>query len=223
MKIGGILKFSTLDYPGKLSAVVFCQGCPNRCSYCHNPDFISTTNSGLIDLSDFFKFLETRIEKLEAVVFSGGEPLLQPDLPEVMKSVKKLGFLIGLHTSGMIPERMESILDTVNWVGFDVKTSFRNYQKITKNSLSGALAETCLNKLLNAQVDLEIRTTMDMRNIEEQDLYEVAEFLKNKGIKKWIWQECILRTERENLKIPLPNQQTFSAISEYVNIEIRRE
>ncbi|MDR2667162.1 MAG: anaerobic ribonucleoside-triphosphate reductase activating protein [Holosporales bacterium] len=223
MKIGGVLKFSTLDYPGKLSAIVFCQGCPNRCIYCHNPDFLDTTAAGNVDLQDFLEFLETRIEKLEAIVFSGGEPLLQPDLPEVMKTVKKFGFLIGLHTSGVVPDMLQDVLNIIDWVGFDIKTSFQNYHKVTRLPSSGILAEKSLNKLLSANVNFEVRTTLDLRNIEEQDLYEVAKFLKNKGIKKWVLQECILRNNDGNFKIPLPDQRVLSNIAQYISIEIRRE
>jgi pyruvate formate lyase activating enzyme len=223
MKIGGLLKFSMLDYPGKLSCVVFCQGCPLRCHYCHNPDFQNAQGDENIKYEEFIEFLESRVGCLEAVVFSGGEPLVHPDLATSMKEVKSLGFLVGLHTSGVIQQRFEEALACADWVGFDIKTSFDKYNSVTGVNSGGDVARRSLELLIASGVDYEIRTTFDSRYISDIDLENIASNLQYYNVKKWVIQECILREGGEKTKLPLPSQQTVDNLSRYINIEIRRE
>ncbi len=222
-KIAAILKFSTLDYPGKLSAVVFSQGCPIRCVYCHNPDFQDYKKPATIDFDELLSFLEERKDLLDAVVFSGGEPLMQKDLYDAIFVVKQKGFLIGLHTAGTIPNKFEHVLPLLDWVGFDIKTDFEKYEKITKIPNSGKLALESFELLRNSGINFEIRTTVDSRNINSEDLVNIAKFLKAKDIKKWILQECIIRSSDKDLNIPLPDDNVLSDISKYVEIEFRRQ
>ena len=223
LKIAAVLKFSTLDYPGKLSAVVFCRGCPNRCKYCHNPDFQDESMGSAITFKEFTEFLEPRKGLLDAVVFSGGEPLMQSALRDSIEAVKKMGFLVGLHTSGVLPNKFDEVLDVVDWVGFDIKTSFENYEKITSIPFSGILAKKSFEKLIQSGVNFEIRTTVDSRHILTEDLYEIAKFLKENNVKKWVLQECILRSNAEDFKVPLPDLETLKDISNYIEVEIRKE
>lgn len=222
-KIAALLKFSTLDYPGELSAVVFTQGCPIRCVYCHNPDFQDYTKDGTIALDELFSFLQERKGLLDAVVFSGGEPLMQPGLYEVMSLVKQEGFLIGLHTAGTLPNKLKQVLPLLDWVGFDIKTDFTHYEKITQVPNTGQLAEESFELLKESGIDFEVRTTVDSRNITSEDLINIAKFLNRNGIKKWVLQECILRSRGKDLNIPLPEQEILSEISKYTEIEIRRQ
>jgi pyruvate formate lyase activating enzyme len=223
MKIAAIQKFSMLDYPNKLSAVVFCQGCGMRCKYCHNPDFLDVSKPVALEFSELSQLLENRKDKLEAVVFSGGEPLLQPDLYEAMTKVKSMGFLIGLHTAGMEPSRFSEVLPIVNWVGFDIKTSFENYENITQVKNSGKFAKESFEKLLASNADYEIRTTYDPRNTTAEDMINVAKTLQIHGVADWIIQECILRNNKLKERLYLPNSDIISEISKYVNIEFRQE
>jgi pyruvate formate lyase activating enzyme len=223
MRIGGILKFSTLDYPGKLSCVVFCQGCPLRCQYCHNPDFLDTQSIGNVQYEDLIEFLRQRVGYLDAVVFSGGEPLMQPDLLNSMNAAKELDFLIGLHTSGVMHQQFGAVLHLVDWIGFDVKTTFEKYHLITGIKDSGHFSQHSFEKLLSSGVNYEIRTTFDSRYISELDLEEVAKMLQNYNVEKWIIQECILRETGKKIKLPMPNQNTIDRLSRYVQIEVRYE
>lgn len=223
LKIAAILKFSTLDYPGKLSAVVFTQGCPIRCVYCHNPDFQDYKKSQTIEFDELLSFLKTRKNLLDAVVFSGGEPLMQSGLYDAVSIVKQEGFLVGLHTAGTIPDRFEQVLPILDWVGFDIKTYFDKYEEITKVPNSGELALKSFDLLQKSGVSFEIRTTVDSRNITSEDLINIARFLKLKLIKKWVLQECIIRSTDKDLKIPLPSPDVLDSISKYIDIEIRRQ
>ncbi|HON24151.1 MAG TPA: anaerobic ribonucleoside-triphosphate reductase activating protein, partial [Syntrophales bacterium] len=104
MKIGGFQKFSLIDYPGMISAVVFTQGCNFRCPYCHNPELVDPRRFGAtIPAGDILEFLAGRRGKLDAVVVTGGEPTMQGDLFEFMKDIKAMGFLVKLDTNGSAP------------------------------------------------------------------------------------------------------------------------
>ncbi|MDR2458967.1 MAG: anaerobic ribonucleoside-triphosphate reductase activating protein [Holosporales bacterium] len=222
MKIAAILKFSALDYPGKLSAVVFCQGCPLRCVYCHNQDFLDSSLSGNVSREEFLSFLKTRVGLLEAIVFSGGEPLLQPNLREAIESVKELGYAVGIHTSGVIPNALKVILPTLDWVGLDIKTCFESYKDITNVADSGKLVAESLSIILASWVNYEIRTTYDSRNITDADLISIAQSLGERGVRRWIIQECIIRDDTRLTHLPLPSQDILSKIATYVNVELRR-
>lgn len=223
INIGGVLKFSTLDYPGKLSAVIFCQGCPNNCVYCHNPDFIPVKTDTSINFKDVVEFLRTRQGLLDAVVFSGGEPLIQEGLYSAMFQIKSLGFLVGIHTSGVNPKRLSEVMDITDWIGFDIKTTFDKYEVITRNNVSGELAKESLDIILKANVPYEIRTTVDSRFITFEDLKSIASMLNEVGVQKWILQECILRSETNEQKLILPNMDEIKQLKQYLEVELRRQ
>jgi pyruvate formate lyase activating enzyme len=223
VKIGGVLKFSTLDYPGKLSAVIFCQGCPLRCPYCHNPEFQDIHLPGNEKFDDVFEFLKSRESLLDAIVISGGEPLLQYDLMDCILKLKTLGFLIGIHTSGINPKIFAEILPIVDWVGFDIKTSFESYEKVTQIPNSGELAKESFMNLAYSNVNYEIRTTYDSRFISAADLYTIAQNLADNNVKMWVLQECILRNNSENTKIPLPSEDVIANISKYIKVILRKQ
>lgn len=100
LNVAGLVKLSTTDWPGKLVAVVFLQGFPWRCTYCHNPALLDAKSTGAITWQEVLYFLGRRRGLLDGVVFSGGEPLLSPTLPKAMQDMAALGFEIGLHTGG---------------------------------------------------------------------------------------------------------------------------
>ena len=127
LRVGGFTPLSTTDYPNYLSAVVFCQGCPWRCGYCHNPHLLPAHAPGEIAWSDVLSFLRRRWGLLDAVVFSGGEPLAQAGLGDAMRTIRRMGFRVGLHTAGTYPSRLAQVLSLVDWIGFDIKAPFAEY------------------------------------------------------------------------------------------------
>jgi len=114
--VGGLTPLSTVDWPGELAAVVFCQGCAWSCPYCHNAN-LRPVKPGERPWAEVLAWLETRQGLLDAVVFSGGEPLLQHGLPQALETVRSLGFKAGLHTSGLDPAALARVLPRVDWVG----------------------------------------------------------------------------------------------------------
>lgn len=180
--VGGIVSLTTIDYPGCLSAVVFLQGCPWRCRYCHNKHLQTILPSESLPWEDVVSLLETRSGFVEAVVFSGGEPLEQKALAEAVSDVKKMGFKVGLHTSGAYPERLAAVVSLFDWVGFDIKESFRNYEKITNTVGSGQKALESLQILIASGIDFEARMTVDPV-IEVSDIVDTFKELSRMGVK----------------------------------------
>jgi pyruvate formate lyase activating enzyme len=132
LRVGGLTPLSTSDYPDRLAAVVFCQGCAWRCTYCHNPHLLPKKGTVEVPWPQVLSFLEKRRGLLDAVVFSGGEPTLQPSLKTAMESVKRMGYLVGLHTAGIFPRVLERVLPLVDWVGMDLKSDFERHESVTR-------------------------------------------------------------------------------------------
>ena len=223
LNIGGVLKLSILDFPGKLSAVIFCQGCPNRCVYCHKPEFIPEKKKSTISFDEVLNILKTRQGLLDAVVFSGGEPLMQEGLYDALCAVKEMGFRIGIHTSGYYPEQLSGVIHLIDWVGFDIKTVFNKYKIITQNDISGEMAEKSFEILLRSTISYEVRTTLDSRLITFEDLKQIAYMLKEKGVPKWVLQECILRAEGNAQKLNMISDEELKILNEIISVEIRKQ
>ncbi|HUX29755.1 MAG TPA: anaerobic ribonucleoside-triphosphate reductase activating protein [Thiobacillus sp.] len=188
LRVGGLTPLSTTDWPGMLAAVVFCQGCPWRCGYCHNPGLIPARGDHEIPWEDVLAFLRRRQGLLDGVVFSGGEPTAQAGLPDAMRAVRELGFKIGLHTGGMYAKRLAEVLPLVDWVGMDVKAPFADYMLTTGVEGSGERAREGLQQLIASGVDHEIRTTVHPGLLPDSDLVEVGRDLATRGVKRYAIQ-----------------------------------
>jgi pyruvate formate lyase activating enzyme len=199
--ISGVTPFTTIDYPGHLSAVLFLQGCQWRCSYCHNQHLLGsaiTENLKPQVLEDFFK---RRQSKLDAIVISGGEPLRQTNLIYLIQMIKDHGFKVGLHTSGSFPERLEQVAHEVDWIGLDFKALFKDYELITKVPGSGQKAFDSVNILAKSSVDFELRTTVTPYYHTEEKLILGAQQISRMGIKKYSLQRQRDATNRTNVEI----------------------
>jgi pyruvate formate lyase activating enzyme len=186
-----MVPLTSIDFPGHLAAVLFCQGCPWHCRYCHNPHLLPTDVPSKLAWAEVMRFLQERVGFLDGVVFSGGEPLLQPRLLDAILQVKALGFKIALHTAGIIPARLAKVLPYVDWVGLDIKAPFDTYKRVTGLAGSGFKAEESLDLLLAAKhVDYEIRTTVDPSLLGENDREKLAKILQQRGVKRHVWQAC---------------------------------
>lgn len=127
--IAGLVHFSTADWPGMLVATVFTQGCSWRCPYCHNPQLQDVRRGGAVAWNEVMEFLKSRENLLDGVVFSGGEPTRHRGVESAMAEVKEFGFAVGLHTNGMYPGRLRSVVGAgvVDWVGLDIKAGREAY------------------------------------------------------------------------------------------------
>jgi len=188
LRVGGLTPLSTSDWPGKLAAVVFCQGCPWRCGYCHNPGLIPARGESEIPWDDVLAFMHRRQGLLDGVVFSGGEPTAQADLLEAMREVRALGFKIGLHTGGAYPQHLAALLPLVDWVGFDVKAPFADYPRVTGAAGSGERALISVQQVLASGVDHELRTTVHPALLTDTELVSLGRDLAARGAKHYVIQ-----------------------------------
>jgi pyruvate formate lyase activating enzyme len=191
--VGGLTALTTIDYPGELAAVVFCQGCPWRCRYCHNAHLvpreppIASGWFGVLDL------LRRRRGLLDAVVFSGGEPTLQRDLPGAIDAVHRLGFKVGLHTAGCYPQRLAEVLPRIDWVGLDIKALPDDYAALTGVPGSGPRAYASLENVVASGVDHEVRVTVHDDLLPPARLARLVALLRTRGAARIVLQRC--RTE----------------------------
>ena len=191
IQIGGLVSFTTIDYPGKLACVLFLVGCPIRCVYCSNPHLIPV-GVGEYDPEKVFDWLKTRVGKLEAVVFSGGEALMQgPALFEYMHRVRELGFKIGLHTNGFYPENLSKVCDLVDWIGLDYKATKSNYEKLTGMNIAYERMIKSLDIWAKTGKPCEVRTTCDPRFVSPDDLRKIAQDVAARGIKNFAVQKYV--------------------------------
>ena len=158
LRVGGLTPLSASDYPDRLAAVVFCQGCAWRCTYCHNPELLAFGGAKLVPWDSILAFLEKRRGLLDAVVFSGGEPTLQRSLPQAMRQVKAMDYLIGLHTAGIVPRMLERVLPLVDWVGMDLKADLSTHESITGVAGSAARAKRSMELIASSGVAYRFHT-----------------------------------------------------------------
>ena len=189
IKIGGVETFSIVDFPDVASAVIFMQGCPWRCPFCYNQSLQEIGKTTDIDWDSFYEFLVKRKGILDGVVFSGGEPLTQDALLDAILETKKLGYKIGLHTGGYRPEAFKKVLAHLDWVGLDIKAPLDKYQKAVGVCQNPKKIEESLDSLLASGITFECRTTCDPSILDIADIYEMANFLKNKGVKEYYLQK----------------------------------
>ena len=190
LRLGGLTPLTTIDFPGRLAAVVYCQGCPWRCGYCHNPELLDATAPPALPWERALAFLQSRRGLLDGVVFSGGEPTLQAALPAALAEVRALGLQTALHTGGMYPGRLAALLAQLDWVGLDIKALPQRYDAITATPGSGARAWDALEVLLAHGTDHECRTTWHAGLFGVDELMALATALATRGVRHWSLQEC---------------------------------
>lgn len=188
LRVGGITPLTTLDYPGMLACVLFCQGCAWRCRYCHNPHLIPSRGDGELAWADVVGFLQSRRGLLQAVVFSGGEPTQQPALVEALACVREMGFKVGLHSAGIKPQRFARALQCVDWVGFDIKAPPGHAAHITGTAHGDRVNWQSLDLLLASGVAHEVRTTVHWRLLDPDALELLARNLHERGVQRFVVQ-----------------------------------
>ena len=199
MAIVGIDKLSLLDYEDKVSVVLFSQACNFRCPFCHNGESVLNAQSEL-DFDEILAYLKTRTGLVDAVVFSGGEPTLEPDLEVKIKSVKSLGFLIKLDTNGTNPVLLEKLIDEglIDYVAMDIKNSPSLYAKtsgVTNINLDNI--RKSISIIMKKAPDYEFRTTLVKEFHEHMDydtFFELIKGAKRLYLQKFVDREgCIIK------------------------------
>lgn len=219
MIICGLQKLTLLDYPGKVACTVFTGGCNLRCPFCHNASLVVEPAPGeAVTNDDFFAFLKKRQGVLDGVCVSGGEPLLQTDLPQFLKRIRALGYQIKLDTNGCFPERLQAVVSEglVDYVAMDIKNSPEQYaETIGIPRIDTAKIRESVAFLLSGPVDYEFRTTV-VRGLHTAASLRGAAHLIT-GAKRYFLQKFV---DSGDL---VGDSRQFSAFSDEEMREFRKE
>ncbi len=193
MKIGGFQKLSLIEYPGKISCIVFTIGCNFRCPYCYVPQLVlpeKVKELREIPVDKIFSFLQKNKGLNEAVVITGGEPTLQQNLPEFIKKVKAMGYSVALETNGTNFEMLKDLIEKklVDYVELDIKNRLDDFEKYNL-TVGGVLTEEMFENvkksvkfLLKGKVAYEFRTTVVKEFHTMQDIIEIAKAISGAEI-----------------------------------------
>ena len=189
MKIHGLQKMTLLDFPGRVACTVFLGGCDMRCPYCHNAELLDGTAPAVMDDAELLAFLKKRQGLLDGVCFTGGEPLLQKDLPDFAAKVRDLGYPVKLDTNGNHPDRLEKMIreDLVQYVAMDIKNSPERYAETAGlRQLDLAPIRESVRMLMEGKTDYEFRTTAVSELHDDESFEQIGQWIK--GAKRYFLQ-----------------------------------
>jgi pyruvate formate lyase activating enzyme len=182
LRIGGLQKNSLIDFPGKVSCVIFSVGCNFRCPYCHNPQLVNNS-SGTCSEMEILEFLEQRKGWLDGVVISGGEPTLHADISSFCRKVKRMGFPVKLDTNGSNPVVLENLISRgdLDYIAMDIKTDPVRYAPV--------IAETCdpesilgsIRMIMNSPIPYEFKTTCVKPLVDESIMDIITGLIRGAG------------------------------------------
>jgi pyruvate formate lyase activating enzyme len=203
MIIGGLQKFSLLDYPEHISAIIFTQGCNFRCHFCYNPMLVWPPKVGrvkdipavseeekghtLVKEDDLFQFLSERVGRLEAVVITGGEPTVHVDLLVFIKKIKNLGYLVKLDTNGTSPNMLAALVKHIDYVAMDLKAPLEKYDQVTGVEVDFSNIQKSVKIIKESGLPYEFRTTIVPGLHEKGDINKMGEIIK--GADVWYLQK----------------------------------
>lgn len=193
MHISAIQKMTLLDYPGKLACTVFLPGCNLRCPFCHNACLVlpEQIQPAAISCEELLAFLSKRVGKLDGVCISGGEPTLYPDLPELISSIRQLGFSVKLDTNGTNPQMLKTLLQDglLDYVAMDIKNSPDRYLQTCGGVDVLDSVKKSVDLLMSANVAYEFRTTMCKPLHDEETMQSIGQWLR--GAKQYFLQAFV--------------------------------
>jgi len=200
MIIGGLQKSSLIDFPEKISAIIFTQGCNFCCGYCHNPELLKTKET-TFSLEDIYNFLETRKAKLDGVVITGGEPTLHKDLKNVVQKIKNMDYAVKLDTNGTNPKMLKELMqkDLLDYIAMDIKAPLDKYDKVTGVNVDTQKIKDSIDLIKSSNVEYEFRTTVLKCFLSINDIYDIGNTIK--GAKKYYLQKFLAtKPYNESLK-----------------------
>lgn len=215
MVVGGFQKFSLVDYPGKISAIVFTQGCNFRCHYCHNPELVDPQRYATPISEDFItSFLNKRMRRLQGVVISGGEPTVHADLPFFIEKLRSLGYSVKLDTNGSNPQMLEKIIQDrlVDSISMDIKAPLPSYARIAGVSVRTEDIERSIHLIMESRLLSDFRTTYLDSLLSIEDMKSIGEMVmgcSNFTLQRFVSTKAL---QREVLSQPSPSTEKLADI-----------
>ncbi len=220
--IFSIQKFSTLDFPGRLCAILWFSGCNMRCPYCYNKDVVFGEKQ--IEEEEVLKFLKTREGLLDGVSFTGGEATLYKNLVPFSRKIKDSGFEIKLDTNGVNYDVVKELVDKklVDYIALDFKAPPEKFELVTKNKHFDKYEKT-LDFLIDSDVEFEVRTTVHTDLLDEDDINEIIKILHQKGYKGTYYLQNFFETDKETIGNIGPQKRKLdtSKIIDLIPVEFR--
>ena len=190
MMIKGFQKLSLIEYPEKISAIVFLGNCNFKCHFCYNIDLVKNYKK-LPDIpeKEILDFLSTRKGLLDGIAITGGEPTIHKELPEFIKKIKDLGFLVLLETNGTNPKMLKELIDNklVDYIAMDIKAPLEKYDEITGVKVNKKDIQDSVDIIRKSGIDYEFRTTVIPKHFKEDDVLAIGKWLK--GSKRYVLQQ----------------------------------
>lgn len=192
MHFGGFQRFTMIDYPEKISAIGFTQGCNFRCPYCHNPELVEPEQFGeTLAEEKILSFLEERKGKLDGVVITGGEPTMHHDILSFIHKIKDLDFLVKLDTNGSFPTRLEEIINdgAVDYIAMDIKAPMEKYQAISRSTIDIEQIKKSIGLIMDSGTPYEFRTTVVEGLLTPEDIIKIGWEIK--GARLYVLQKFL--------------------------------
>jgi pyruvate formate lyase activating enzyme len=219
MILGGML-VSSVEYPGKISLVIFTGGCLLRCPYCHNPELIDGGEQ--VNLHYIKTEIEDSLDFIDSLVITGGEPLIQyNELEKILRYVKRSGLMVKLDTNGCYPQRLKKILKYIDYIALDVKAPFNMYDEITGSPIGESVKESMQIVMKSPETFLECRTTYVPGLLHKEDLLNIA---KNIDCNLYTIQQFRNRVvlDEKLKKTPIPSREELREIAEEIKPLVRK-
>ena len=182
MKIAGLQKLTLLDYPGKTACTVFTWGCNLRCPFCHNAGLVTEAPEEMLTADELFAFLEKRKGLLDGVCITGGEPTLQPDLPDLIRDISDMGFAVKLDTNGTNPDILRQLCESgrISMVAMDIKNSPEKYAVTagTERLSIDAVHQSVRYLMRQGRIPYEFRTTVVRQYHTAEDFVSIGKWIR---------------------------------------------
>ena len=216
MKIHGLQKMTLLDFPGHVACTVFLGGCDFRCPFCHNYELADGTAKPVMEDEELLAFLSGRKGLLDGVAFTGGEPCLHKDLPDLIRKIRQMGFSVKLDTNGYHPDLLKKLVDSklVDYVAMDIKNSPEKYAETAGiHSLDLDLICQSISFLKESTVDYEFRTTVVREFHEPSDFSAIGAMIS--GAKRYFLQAF---TDRDSVPFGNLHPHTKETMEQFMEL-----
>jgi pyruvate formate lyase activating enzyme len=191
LAIASLQPVTLSDFPGKVAALIFMQGCNFRCSYCHNRSLLNTDKKITIDKEDVLAFLQRRRGKLQGVVVSGGEPTMQRRLIPFLREIKSMDYAVKLDTNGSYPDVLQKLLEEnlVDYIAMDIKAPLKDYRRVVGQYVDTSSILRSIDLIMSTpELEYEFRTTALKSQLSQNDLLDCGALIR--GATKYFLQAC---------------------------------